>query len=329
MKGSEGKIPVSVVIPMRNAQTTVLDTLRTIVWQKYPILEIIVVDNVSKDNSVRTVELFSKTSKIPIRLIKQDKDQGVSSSYNKGVKVATSDLVIFLTSDCSLPTNRELEKLVATLIGNSHAVASYSTCVLPGFIWKTYNFWEKFFSARMVNNISSGMVLKFDCIRKKEFLSIGGFDEVNFGGDGAIGGEDADLTTRLRKIGEIVRSKARVFHLHYKGEDYNVFDMARSRKMYARSQGRFLRKYGLTVPDSWTAFLPRPMLAIMGLLLFGIPLLIIYSFMYTPKMFTTREIVLNPRTILVPFINIFFLYYELYWTTRAFFSYKKEGIMNI
>ncbi len=317
------RTPVTVVIPMRNAATTVGDTLQSVINQKYPILEIIVVDNVSKDNSRDIVRDFAKKSPVKIRLLVQDKDKGVSASYNRGVKDAKTTFVIFLTSDCSLPSDIEVKKLVQPLLQDSSVVASYSTCVLPGFIWETYNFWEKFFSARMVDNTSSGMVLKFDCIRKSSFLSIDGFDEVNFGGDTFIGGEDADLTVRLRKIGKIIRSKARSLHLHYRGSDYSLFHMMKSRKMYARSQGRFLRKYGFSVKDAWSAFLPRPIVAILGLSIVGLPLLFAYAFLYTPKMFTTRETLLNPRIIFIPFLNIFFLYFELYWMKKAFLSYKK------
>lgn len=316
--------PVTVVIPMRNASTTVEETLRTIVNQDYSISEIIVVDNVSKDNSIEIVKKFEKKSKIKIKLLVQKKDKGVSSSYNWGVRESKTQLVVFLTSDCSLPTNKELRKLVEPLIKNSAVVATYATCVLPGFIWKTYNFWEKFFSARMVNNKSSEMVLKFDCIRRNAFLSIGGFDDVQFGGDAVIGGEDADLSVRFRKIGQIVRSKARAYHLHYRGVDYKLSSMARSRKMYARSQGRFLRKYGLSEKDAWIAFLTRPILAVSSVLIIGIPFLIVYSFLYTSKMFVTKETVLNPRILLVPFLNIYFLYYELYWVLSAFLFYKKQ-----
>ncbi|MFH1833005.1 MAG: glycosyltransferase family 2 protein [Candidatus Levyibacteriota bacterium] len=319
--------PVSVIIPMRNSSTTVLETLKSIVRQNYPIREIIIVDNVSKDNSREIVRVFAKKSPIRMRLLLQKKDKGVSSSYNWGLREAKTQLVVFLTSDCTLPTQDELEKLVKPLIKDPLAVASYSTCTLPRFVWDTYNFWEKFFSARMVDNISSGMVLKFDCVKKLSFLSIGGFDEINFGGDSAIGGEDADLSTRLRKIGKIVRSKAHSFHLHYKGLDYNLFNMARSRKMYARSQGRFLRKWGLSIKDACFAFLPRPLIAISGIFIVGLPMLVLYSFLYTPRMFTTRETLLNPRIITIPFLNIAFLYYELYWLIRAFLSYKKKAII--
>lgn len=317
-------IPVTVVIPMRNAATTVGETLKTITQQNYPISEIIVVDNVSKDNSKEIVKSFSKKSPIRVRMLQQKKDSGVSSSYNWGVKEAKTPFVVFLTSDCSLPSKDELRKLVEPLLQDNSVVASYSTCILPKSVWKTYNFWEKFFSARMVDDPSSGMVLKFDCVRKSSFDSIGGFDEVHFGGEGAIGGEDADLTVRLRKIGRVVRSNASSLHLHYKGDDYSLYHMAKSRKMYARSQGRFLRKYGLTESDAWFAFLPRPFIAIVGLTTIGLPLLVVYSFLYTPKMFLTMETLMDMRIIWVPFLNIFFLYYELYWVLQAFLSYQKK-----
>lgn len=324
-------IPVSVVIPMRNASTTVSETLKTIVKQKYPIREIIVVDNVSKDNSREIVMNFAKTTKIPIKLVRQDKDRGISSSYNRGTKLAKSPYVVFLTSDCSLPTDKELEKLTEPLI-NPNVVATYSTCVLPLSVWKDYNFWEKFFSARMVGNITSGMVLKFDCVKRSLFLSIGGFDEINFGGDGAIGGEDADLTTRLRKIGQIVRSKANSLHLHYMANDYTLKNMMRSRKMYSRSYGRYLRKSPLASPTASLTFLTRPALAVLPFVpqvnLIGSLLVLLYAFLYSSKMFTTKKTLFDPRIILIPFLNIFFLYFELFWLTKAFFSYKKRNSTN-
>lgn len=314
--------PVTVVIPMRNASTTVGNTLATITKQTYPIAEIIAVDNVSKDNSKEIVQDFAKKSNIKIRLLSQKKDKGVSSSYNWGVKEAKTKLVVFLTSDCSLPSMHELKKLVIPF-KEKEVVATYSTCVLPKHIWDTYNFWEKFFAARMVDFTQSNMVLKFDCVMRDAFLSIGGFDEKHFGGDGAIGGEDADLTTRLRKIGKITKSNALSYHLHYKGDDYSLNHMARSRKMYARSQGRFFRKYGLSIPQAWIAFLTRPLLAIVGVFPVGWSLLLLYGFLYTPKMFLARETRMDIRIALVPLLNIYFLYYELFWFVEAFHSYKK------
>jgi len=136
---------VTIIIPMRNSATTVLETLKTIVQQTYPIEKIIVVDNVSKDNSRDLVLNFAKKSKIPIKLIRQEKDKGVSSSNNLGAKAAKSELIVFMMSDSVLPAKNELKKLVSPLVNDSRVVATYPTTVLPRKVWNEYNFWQKLY----------------------------------------------------------------------------------------------------------------------------------------------------------------------------------------
>jgi len=46
---------VTIVLPMRNAETTVLLSLQSINKQTYPIREVIIIDNVSSDNSIEIV----------------------------------------------------------------------------------------------------------------------------------------------------------------------------------------------------------------------------------------------------------------------------------
>ncbi|MCL4359687.1 glycosyltransferase [Patescibacteria group bacterium] len=321
-------IPVSVVIPMRNAATTVLMCIESLVKQTYPIKEIIVVDNASTDNSYQLIKKYAPTAKIPVILMKRDKNRGVASSYNLGTKRAKSSLVVFMTSDTTLPSERELGKLVKTLAENPRAAAVYSTSVLPYYIWEKYNFWEKYFAARMVDNESSLMVLKFDCVRKKAFQSVGGFDEVNFGGD-AMGGEDADLSNRLKTVGSILRSSARAHHVHYLAPDYRLGDMMRSRKLYARSYGRFLRKSPLLDIRASMLFLLKPFLAVLpfvpGFAAIGGAFLAVFSLVYTRKMFLTAETRGDSRIILIPLLNIFFVYFESYWILQAYLTYTSRG----
>lgn len=323
VSSATSSIPVSVVMPMRNSATTLPDCLRSISTQRYPVEEIIVVDNVSTDNSRDIVTAFTKTCPIPVRLLRQDVDRGVAASYNRGTNEAKSPFVVFMTSDVSLPTPHELEKLVGPLIDDPTIGATYSTSVLPQFIWDKYNFWEKYFAARMVENYSSLMVLKFDCVRREAFLSVGGFDEVNFGGDNRIGGEDADLSNRLKHHWRIVRSDAKSYHLHYVAQDYTLAHMIQSKKMYARSTGRFLRKSPLQDIKASLIFLVKPALAIIGLTPgAGWLLLVLFAFAYTPKMYTTAATRSDPRILLVPVLNMFFVYFETWWMVQGFLSYR-------
>lgn len=322
-KTSSSGIPVSVVIPMRNSATTLLDCLSSISIQRYPIEEILVVDNVSTDNSRELVNSFAKTCHIPIKILRQTVDRGVAASYNRGTNEAKSPFVVFMTSDASLPSQYELEKLVTPIIEDPAIGATYSTSVLPKFIWDKYNFWEKYFAARMVENYSSLMVLKFDCVRREAFLSVDGFDEVNFGGDNRIGGEDADLTNRLKHHWRIVRSKARSYHLHYVAQDYSLTHMMQSKKMSARSMGRFIRKSPLQDKGATVIFLIKPALAIIGLTPgIGWMVLLLFAFLYTPKMFMSPSTRSNPRIFLVPILTIFFVYYETWWMAQGFVSYQ-------
>lgn len=310
---------------MRNSATTLPDCLGSIRTQRYPIEEILVIDNVSTDNSRDIVTAFAKSCPIRVKLLRQTVDRGVAASYNRGIQEARSPFIVLMTSDVSLPSPNELEKLVIPIIKDASVGATFSTSVLPQFIWDRYNFWEKYFAARMVENYSSLMVLKFDCIRREAFLSVGGFDEVNFGGDNRIGGEDADLSNRLKHHWRIVRTDARSYHLHYVAQDYSLVHMMHSKRMSARSMGRFLRKSPLQDVKASILFLIKPLLAVVGLTPgVGWLLLVLFAFAYTPKMFTSIATLYDTRIILVPILNIFFVYYETWWMAQGFLTYHKQ-----
>lgn len=318
--------PVSVIISMRNASTTLLFTLKSIVMQKYPIKEIIIVDNLSKDNSYQLAFQFSKKSKIPIKLIQQKEDRGLSGSFNRGGSLAQTNLIVFLASDVSLPSDGELGKLVEPFQKDPLVVATYSHNTLPLSTWNKYNFWQKYYSCRQVDSTRPGFVVKLDCVRKDIFDKINGFDEKNFGGD-SLGGEDADISVRLRKEGKVIHSDALSYHLHYMGKNYGISDIMRSKKAYARSYGRILRENLYKSPTQISVFLVKPALSLLPLIpklnIIGLLLLIVYSILITKRMFLSIQTLINPRIVLVPFLNILFLYYEDFWIVQAIFSKKK------
>jgi len=331
-------VPVSIIVPMRNSSTTVLYTLKSIIKQKYKVEKIIIVDNASTDNSIEKVKRFVGKSKIPIKIIRNKENGGVGTSYNTGVKSAKSSLVIFMHSDSSLPTNREIEKLTKPFYHDKKIVATYSYCILPQEVWNTYNFWLKRHLVAGISRGSPGMYGKFDCVKKDIFLKIGGFDEVTYSGKYGFGGEDADLHLKLEKEGKVVLSNAKVIHLHYLGGDYTLLDWLKTRKLLARTYGRLIRFKGGSLPLNigWKGaprlgaviFAIKPTLAILpfvpGIYMFGIILLITYSLIVSIKMYTTSSTLFNPRIIFLPFIEIFLVYYETFWMIEAFFYEKKE-----
>ena len=329
MKSTIKKINISAVIPMRNSETTILHALESLISQKNEFLkEIIVVDNASTDESVSLVRNFAKKSIIPINTIVRRESKTIAASFNLGVQKSKYPYILLMHSDSALPTKEELRRLVRPIIEDISTIGTYSTILHPESLWEKYNFWMKALFARNVGKLGPGLKGKFDCIQKKAFESIKGFDEKNFGGN-LGGGEDADFHIRLAKKGKVVLSKAKVIHLHYLGEKYSLMDWLKSRRYLSRTYGRLIRIQGNAMSKNIFIFLIKPILAILpfipGFTILGIILLMFYSVVITKKMFITPSTLSNRNIIILPFINIFLLYYETFWMLEAFLTASKRG----
>jgi len=97
---------VSIVIPNYNGESLLKNNLSKVV-KIFSDQEIIVVDDGSTDNSV----FFIKENFPRIRLIKNKVNLGFSSTANKGVKSAMSEIVFLLNNDC-YPENNFLDLII-------------------------------------------------------------------------------------------------------------------------------------------------------------------------------------------------------------------------
>ena len=99
---------ISVVIPNYNGERFIERTLRSVLEQTYPHFEIIVVDDASTDASPSIVQAFcEKDSRI--RLIRLEKNGGVSNARNTGIREAKGAYIALLDSD-DLWTPDKLER---------------------------------------------------------------------------------------------------------------------------------------------------------------------------------------------------------------------------
>jgi glycosyltransferase involved in cell wall biosynthesis len=98
MKQSLPKI--SIIIPNLNYGMYLEECLNSIINQKYPYLEIIVIDGGSTDNSLQIIEQYKKHLFYSI----SELDNGQSDAINKGFNIATGEYIYYLNSDdCLLP----------------------------------------------------------------------------------------------------------------------------------------------------------------------------------------------------------------------------------
>lgn len=87
---------VSVIIPTYNRAHLIEATIESVRQQTYPHLEIIIVDDASKDNTEEVVKAIADPR---IRYICNETNQKASITRNNGVQSATGDYIAFLDSD--------------------------------------------------------------------------------------------------------------------------------------------------------------------------------------------------------------------------------------
>lgn len=86
---------ISIVVPNYNGGATIDATLRSLIDQNYPRLEILVVDGGSTDNSLEVIRSYERH----IAWWISEKDRGQSHAINKGFARATGEIVNWLPSD--------------------------------------------------------------------------------------------------------------------------------------------------------------------------------------------------------------------------------------
>ena len=125
---------VSVIVPAYNAAATIMQTLESLLAQRSPAWEAVVIDDGSTDDTAVIVNKVAAAD-ARIRLISQP-NGGVSVARNTGIREARYDWLLFLDADdWILPTY--LERMTAVLADQPDldVVHCGSTRVTPDGIW--------------------------------------------------------------------------------------------------------------------------------------------------------------------------------------------------
>lgn len=188
---------VSIVIPTYNAERFMPALLDSIFRNKIDDMEVIIVDDCSKDNTVKVAKNYS------VRVIELEKNGGPAKARNIGVEAAKGDIVFFLDSD------------VIVLDGSIREVKDYfeknpdASCVIgvcsteplnKGFVPAYMAMFEYIHLIGLQYKRVSVFAPRCGAIKKDLFLRIGGYDENYKGADV----EDFELARRINKADGIV-----------------------------------------------------------------------------------------------------------------------------
>jgi glycosyltransferase involved in cell wall biosynthesis len=119
---------VSIITASFNNLNTINDTLTSVLSQSYNNIEFIVVDGCSTDGTLDTIKKREGEFKSKLASYKLlcESDDGIADAWNKGLNLATGDIVFFLNSDDWIPDNT-VEKAVSSLNANNLELV-YGVC---------------------------------------------------------------------------------------------------------------------------------------------------------------------------------------------------------
>ncbi len=103
---------LSLITVTYNSSKTLRDTFQSVLNQTYSDIEYIIVDGASKDNTVSIVKEYEPKFQGRMKWISEP-DKGLYDAMNKGIRMATGDVVGILNSDDLFMDNKVLADVVA------------------------------------------------------------------------------------------------------------------------------------------------------------------------------------------------------------------------
>ena len=102
---------ISIITVAFNAASTIADTLESVAGQTHSEIEHIVVDGASTDD---TLDVVRRHGQRVARLLSEP-DHGIYDAMNKGIRLATGDVIGFLNADDMYPDTGVLTRVSAAL----------------------------------------------------------------------------------------------------------------------------------------------------------------------------------------------------------------------
>ena len=109
---------VSIITVSYNSEKTIKDTIESILGQTYEKIEYIVVDGLSKDNTVSLVKNYEERFNergYKFKVI-SEKDKGLYDAMNKGVNMTSGEIIGILNSDDFYINEFVIEKVVNNIV---------------------------------------------------------------------------------------------------------------------------------------------------------------------------------------------------------------------
>jgi glycosyltransferase len=102
---------ISVITAVRNGRATLADALDSALAQDHPDTELIVIDGASTDGTLEVIQRYARG----LAHVVSEPDGGIYDALNKGLRLASGDVVGFLHADDRFAHARVLSRIAAAL----------------------------------------------------------------------------------------------------------------------------------------------------------------------------------------------------------------------
>lgn len=165
---------ISIITVCFNSEKTILDAINSVKSQNYEPIEYIVIDGASKD---RTIEIIN-SNRVGINKLISEPDLGIYDAMNKGINLASGEIIGFLNSDDVYYDSRVLEKIANAFMRDPSLDAVYGDLLMvsPSDLSKVIRYWRP-------GSYSHGLCLRgwipphpTFYVKRSILLRAGGFD---------------------------------------------------------------------------------------------------------------------------------------------------------
>lgn len=165
---------ISILTCTWNSEDTIADTINSILRQTYHKIELIVIDGQSTDNTIDIVKKYEKRFEGRLKWISEP-DRGLYDAMNKGLAMATGDVVGILNSDDFYTSNDVLER-VAHEIENVDAVYGDIHFVNPDDLSKCVRYYSSRSFRRWQMRLGFMPAHPSFYCRRRVYQTLGAFD---------------------------------------------------------------------------------------------------------------------------------------------------------
>jgi len=157
---------ISVIVPSYNRKTYTARAVRSILAQTYQDIEILVIDDCSRDEEIFRPDRVDESR---VRVIRHEVNRGVSAARNTGVDQAQSPLIAFLDSDdCWLPNKLEQQLTLFQTLQDTEHLLIYGAYYTVG---RSQSLRTPFGPIRRKQRVSDYLFLHYGCMHVNTWLA--------------------------------------------------------------------------------------------------------------------------------------------------------------